>query len=359
MTIRKAFSKFLRTSLITNKIDTAAAAPGGTKITSGGFDYYVYTSPTTATFSAIGVSTQSRVIGGGSLGGSPFGNGDIFVVAGGGGGGGGDGMGEGGGGGAGGVRYFPNVTIPGTSISLQVGYGGTPVGSYSGTTSGDGQPSFFGDTTYISYGGGGGGSGDRPAPGAGSGRSKAGQGGSGGGAGSMGNPGPPSGPGPAILWAAEAGQGNVPPFSPPQGNSGRGGYQPGPTAQQALGGGGGAGGVGGTAFPAPTNAAGGAGSPNPVFPAPVLAPAIPVPVQPRWTPAVGPTGLFGGGGGGGRAPGPNPAAVSPGGPGGGGTGSAFPSDVGQPGADFTGGGAGGGYGGGQGGKGIIIIRKAV
>lgn len=352
MTIRKAFSKFLRISLITNKIDTAAA-PGGTKITSGGFDYYVYTSPTTATFSAVGVSTQSRVIGGGTLGaGSPFGNGDIFVVAGGGGGGGGNGMGEGGGGGAGGVRYFPNVPIPSSPVSIQVGYGGTPVGSYSPTISGDGQPSFFGPS-YISYGGGGGGSGDSPAGSGG--RKFAGQGGSGGGSGTWRGISP-------YGWPAldpnytQAGLGNIPPFSPPQGSNGGGNTT---NNGSALGGGGGASQAGGIASPAPTNAYGGDGAPYPAFPAPVLATAIPAPLQPRWSPAVGPTGLFGGGGGGGRAPAPNPAAVSPGGDGGGGNGSAFPSDTGQPGADFTGGGAGGGYNAGQGGKGIIIVRKAL
>ena len=34
------------------------------------------------------------------------------------------------------------------------------------------------------------------------------------------------------------------------------------------------------------------------IPAPVIAPAIPAPVRPGWTPVVGPTGIFAGGGGG-------------------------------------------------------------
>lgn len=365
MGISKAFSRLSRTKIITNNVNEIPQTISGTQITSGGYNYYVYLNPAPAdAFTSSGNYTISRVIKGGAVGsGAAFGNADVLVVAGGGGGGGGDGMGNGGGGGSGGVRYFPNVPIPTSPVPIQVGTGGAPTGSYSGTVSGDGQPSFFG-ATYISYGGGGGASGDRPPPGWGSGRTKAGQGGSGGGAGTMGRTGDPSvGPGPEAEWGQEYGQGNIPPFSPPQGFPGNGGYTATPSS---VGGGGGASQAGGNGFPAVINAYGGDGSPYPAFPAPVIAPVIPVPLQPRWTPAVSPTGLFGGGGGGGRAPGPDPGAFSPGGDGGGGNGAAFGgghgmgSNAGQPGATYTGGGAGGGVGsGGQGGTGIIILRKAI
>ena len=357
MSIRKAFSRLTRTKIVTNNVNEIAQTISGTQITSGGYNYYVYLNPAPSdAFTASGSYTISRVIKGGAVGaGAAFGNADVLVVAGGGGGGGGDGMGQGGGGGAGGVRYFPNIPVPLSPVPIQVGTGGIPVGNYSPTISGDGQPSFFGPL-YTSYGGGGGGSGDRPPPGWGSGRPKAGQGGSGGGAGTMGRTGDPSvGPGPNIIYGHELGQGNIPPFSPPQGFPGAGGYTASPAT---VGGGGGASQAGGIAFPDVINAYGGDGAPYPAFPAPVLAPAIPAPLQPRWTPAVGPTGLFGGGGGGGRAPGPNPSARSPGGDGGGGRGDAFGAGA-EPGATYTGGGAGGGIGGGQGGTGIIIIRKAI
>lgn len=364
MSIRKAFSRLTRTKIVSNNVEEIPGVISGTQITSGGYNYYVYLNPAPAdSFNASGSYTISRVIKGGAVGSGAFGNADVLVVAGGGGGGGGDGMGQGGGGGAGGVRYFPNIPVPLSPVSIQVGTGGIPTGSYSGTISGDGQPSFFGPL-YISYGGGGGGSGDRSPPAWGSARPKAGQGGSGGGAGTMGRTGDPSiGPGPNIIYGHELGQGNVPPFSPVQGYPGNGGYTISPAT---LGGGGGASQAGGLAFPDVINAYGGDGAPYPAFPAPVLAPAIPAPLQPRWTPSVGPTGLFGGGGGGGRAPGPDPSAFSPGGDGGGGNGGAFGSahgmgsNAGQPGATYTGGGAGGGVAmGGQGGTGIIIIRKAI
>lgn len=72
--------------------------------------------------------------------------------------------------------------------------------------------------------------------------------------------------------------------------------------ESASGGGGGGAGAaagtnqdGGITDPA---AVGGAGRPFSNFPAPVIAPAIPSPARPVWSPAVGPTGLFGGGGAG-------------------------------------------------------------
>ena len=356
--INKAFNRPSRPNIITNNVNEVSASQSATQISSGGYTYYVYTTPAPAdTYTPSGEYTKgSRTIKGGSVAsGTPFGNADIFVVAGGGGGGGGDGMGEGGGGGAGGVRYFPNVPVPNGTIAVQVGDGGSPSGSYSGTTSEDGAPSFFGET-YISYGGGGAASGDYPPPQWGSGRMKAGQGGSGGGAGTMGRTGTPAvGPGPEALYGQEFGQGNTPPFSPPQGFPGAGGYTDSPTG---LGGGGGSSQAGAVGSPAPTNAAGGDGGPISQFPAPLIAPAIPSPVQPLWTPAVGPTGLFAGGGGGGRAPGPDPSAFSPGGDGGGGRGGKHPGNRGDAGVDFTGSGGGGGNQGGAGGNGIVIVRKS-
>jgi len=357
MGINKAFNRPARPNIITNNVLESAASTSATQITSMGYTYYVYTTPAPAdSFTPSGSYTQgSRTIKGGSVAsGTPFGNADIFVVAGGGAGGGGDGMGQGGGGGAGGVRYFPNVPVPDGTIAVQVGDGGDKTGGNSSTVPQDGDPSFFGET-YIAYGGGGGASGDRSPPGWGSGRTKAGQGGSGGGAGTMGRPGPPSGPGPQPEWGQEYGQGNTPPFSPPQGFPGRGGFTDSPTT---LGGGGGSAQQAGIAFPDVINAYGGDGGPISQFPAPLIAPAIPAPVQPFWTPAVGPTGLFAGGGGGGRAPGPSPGSFSPGGLGGGGNGGKFPGNTGGAGVDFTGSGGGGGYGGAPGGNGIVIVRKS-
>ena len=357
--INKAFNRPSRPDIITNNVNEVSASQSATQISSGGYTYYVYTAPAPGdTYTPSGEWTQgSRTIKGGSVAsGTPFGNADIFVVAGGGAGGGGDGMGLGGGGGAGGVRYFPNVPVPDGTIAVQVGDGGSPSGgSGSSVVPQDGAPSFFG-ATYIAYGGGGAASGDRPAPGWGSGRTKAGQGGSGGGAGTMGRPGPPSGPGPQPEWGQEFGQGNTPPFSPPQGFPGAGGFTDTPTS--ALGGGGGSSQAGAVASPDVVNAAGGDGGPISQFPAPLIAPAIPGPVVPAWVPVVGPTGLYAGGGGGGRAPGPSPSSFSPGGDGGGGPGGKHPSNTGGSGVDFTGSGGGGGYGGGSGGNGLVIVRKS-
>ena len=139
-------------------------------------------------------------------------------------------------------------------------------------------------------------------------------------------------------------------------------------------GGGGAGGAG-TNYPGPGGAnagtPGGVGRAFSSFPSPVLAPAIPTPFQPRWTPAIGPTGLFGGGGGG-AAYYTYPGGT--GGPGGGGAGGGlWPGGpvVGIPGVVYAGGGGGGTdynsggqsplnidsrYRGGDGGDGIVIVK---
>jgi len=119
-------------------------------------------------------------------------------------------------------------------------------------------------------------------------------------------------------------------------------------------GGGGAGGGGGPnqdgSITTPASP-GGAGRAFPSFPGPVIAPAIPGPVRPIWTPAVGPTGLFGGGGAGYGWPGSVPSA-----PGGGG-GWWNPEASGEHnGVNYTGGGGGGpNPGPGSGGHGIVIV----
>jgi len=93
-------------------------------------------------------------------------------------------------------------------------------------------------------------------------------------------------------------------------------------------------------------------------PAPVIAPAIPAPVRPAWTSAVGPTGTFGGGGGGAvyYYPGYTGGA---GGAGGGGNGGGPAPGPGFPAVDYTGGGGGGSdYANpaGDGGDGLVLIR---
>jgi len=259
-----------------------------------------------------------------------------LVVGGGAGGGGVDG---GGGGGAGGVRSGPITLTPG-SYPVTVGTGGARAPS----TSGRGSPGT--STTlvhpagpFVCDGGGGGGSGNSSSPNVGASSPGSGSGGGGG-------------------WGTTGAGGAGGDF----GNPGGPGNGP-----QTGGGGGGAGGPGPTRpHPAPQGSDGGVGLAVPAFPAPAIAPEIPAPVRPTWTPAVGPTGLYGGGGGGGGDNGPGP-----GGPGGGGNGSggecANSAVGGTQGVDFTGGGGGGGDGcrgtptpdtfnGQPGGDGIVIIK---
>ena len=113
--------------------------------------------------------------------------------------------------------------------------------------------------------------------------------------------------------------------------------------------GGGGGGLGGNSNV--TQAIGVPGHAYPGFPAPVIAPAIPGPVQPIWIPAVGPTGLYGGGGHGYLAPGGNRA------PGGGGGWSNGNQEYAN-GVSYTGGGGSGPTGPvkGAGGPGIVMVR---
>ena len=119
----------------------------------------------------------------------------------------------------------------------------------------------------------------------------------------------------------------------------------------AIGGSGGGAGGAGTGTPS----IGGAGQPFSNFPAPIIAPAIPAPIRPTWTPAVGPTGLFGGGGAAYGTPG-----SKPGGSGGGGGWFDPTSDGDHNAVDYTGGGGGGpNPGPGAGGEGIVIVHYTV
>ena len=283
------------------------SATGGTVTAAGitpgnGYRYHVFTSPGTFTLVSPSIPVEYLVVGGG----------------------GGGGTGTGGGGGAGGVRY--GTTIITSPQTITVGVGATA--KTNGNASGDGVPSSFG--SIIATGGG------RGASGSSSGVvNAASPGGSGGGGMSY-----PTGSSPA------AGTGNAGSFNPVEGYAG--GAGPG---SAGGGGGGGAGGVGATA----PGGVGGPGVSYAAFAYPLIQPEIPSPIQPTFGPAVGPTGLYGGGGGG--APGAS------GGPGGGG--SSNPSQDGNPGVKYTGGGGGAnwgytvGYTGGGGGDGIVIVRYLV
>lgn len=268
---------------------------------------------------------------------------DILVVAGGGGGGAGSqpGGAAGGGGGAGGLVFYPNFIVT-TSLTADVNCGN---GGAGGPAGGGYGPGGFGvqgsDTTFgtspqphylIAKGGGYGTS--YPTP-------SGNPGGSGGGGG----------------WVPTSNATATQPTQP--GNSGTYGFgNQGGVAHPAYntGGGGGAGSSGDDAT-GPESGDGGDGKSISIFPAPLIAPAIPAPVRPTWTTAVGPTGLFCGGGGGGTYN----QTIGHGGPGGGGDGSAWNLDPdgvpgGSPGIDYTGSGGGGGIGGGAGGKGIVLCR---
>jgi len=124
------------------------------------------------------------------------------------------------------------------------------------------------------------------------------------------------------------------------------------------GGGGGGAGAAGSNGTITEGGNGGAGAPFPAYAYPIIQSAIPIPLQPTFGPAVGPTGLYGGGGGGGADDAFGPAGT--GGPGGGGDGANGDNVAGSAGVENTGGGGGGGgYNiglGGAGSKGIVIIR---
>jgi hypothetical protein len=311
-------------------VKASISASGGTVTSAGitpgnGYRYHVFTSPGTFTVNS-GAATA-----------------EYLVVAGGGGGG----TGTGGGGGAGGVRYGTTPVVTG-SYSITVGAAGTA--RVHGTASDNGNPSTFGP--IVSQGGGKGASGSNGGT-----INVAFHGGSGGGGGFY--------PSTYMPGATTGGTGNslVGPVSSPSTPSNTGQGNPGgnqPTGSDGGSGGGGAGGSGtsGTGPNSSGTGLGGPGIPYPAFAAPLISPEIPTPAQPTWIPAVGPTGLYGGGGGGAGSP-----IGGAGGPGGGGLGSPG-GGAGVPGVNYTGGGAGANwsYGpttGGAGGAGIVIIRYQV
>ncbi len=304
-------------------------ATGGTITTSGNFKIHTFNSDSTFSVSAAGNETGSNTV-------------DYLVVGGGGGGGGN----VGGGGGAGGYRFSDGTAsgcysagpspLGATAIPVSVqGYpvtvGGGGAGGTTNTARGtSGTNSVF--SAITSTGGGGGGT-FSGAPGCSTGLT----GGSGGGGGSFDCTA-------AAPNRGQAGAGNTPPVSPPQGNNGgAGGIEPGPPGAYPSGGGGGAGAVGGSgsacgASPR-VSGAGGAGLASCISASPVTR-----------------------GGGGGGASG-NSGTNGAGGSGGGGVGGKFPSNpAAGSGTANTGGGGGGGDSGtsasdgGTGGSGVVIIR---
>jgi hypothetical protein len=212
-----------------------------------------------------------------------------------------------GGGGAGGYRSFTSETLlAGSTYTIVVGAGGSPVANGSNSSiSGTG-------ISYTSAGGGFGGTGDNTA--------NAGANGGSGGGGGGGN-------------GATGGSGNTPSTSPSQGNNGGSGDAGGNTF---AGGGGGAGAVGGDHNEPSSAGNGGNGLQNSI---------------------TGTATYYAGGGGGGAGFGGGGTGDSTGGLGGGGDGSG--SGVGQNGTANTGGGAGGSrgtYGVASGGSGVVILR---
>ena len=311
----------------------AVDATGGTKIVGANFTYHVFTGPGPMTFTNIPPAVPV----------------DMVAVAGGGNGG----TSMGGGGGAGGLVYGA-YTIPGSpfNFTINVGAGaptsgGSPAGIPGSPTS-VAQPTIFGTVT-VNGGGGAGAYQFHIPPGAGA------PGGSGGGGGG------------SYGSATTGGTGNAPSDSIPAAWSTRvtrygtpGGT--GPSSVYVSASGGGAQNPGQAGASSSNGAPGGAGK-STVFPGPVIAPTIPAPVQPRWTPTVGPNGYYGGGGGSAGYNGSTTPGI--GGVGGGGDGTTNSNlfdTTNTNGVDFTGGGGGGGgYGvptahDGIGGDGVVIFR---
>jgi hypothetical protein len=292
-------------------------ATGGTITTCGNYKIHTFTSDGCFSVSTLGSGTACapNTV-------------DYLVIAGGGGGG----VNHGGGGGAGGWRAsdgtssgcytagpapltgsVPGITVSATTYPISVGAGG-----------GGGAPSVYGPPTVgsnsifstITSSGGGGGSANEAG-----GTGPFNSGGSGGG-------------GKGEQTPTDAGTGNTPPVSPPQGNPGGTGSNP----TLVSGGGGGVGGAGTNAGPA--GGPGGNGVASSITGTPIT--------------------KAGGGGGAGRTP--NPAGS--GGSGGGGPGGFGPGTPGNgtpaPANTGSGGGGGGGEGaptgGGSGGSGIVVIR---
>ena len=312
-------------------------ASGGTEIEDGDNKYHVFTSPGTFT-----VLTGEK---------SKF---DVLVIGGGGGGGGNNS----GGGGSGGVVYIPQpVSFPiEGAVPVAVGGGGEGRPN-NGTNGGNGSDSTFGASPnpfyLIAKGGGGSTAWTNAAP------TPSQNGGS-----AAGGTGTPTGNPSAYRTAGTALQPTQPGNSGTYGHGSAAGQGGRTTGDTAGAGGGGAGGAS-SSVPSPgTEGAqigtdGGAGYSAPAFPGPVIAPAIPSPVRPGWTPVVGPTGTFAGGGGGGAGGSPHPGNMAEGGSGGGGRGGSAQGSVdANPGINFTGSGGGGGDNteGGDGGTGIVIVK---
>jgi hypothetical protein len=315
-------------------IKSGFTATGGTEIVDGSSKYHVFTSPGSFIVSGSRDIEFLLVAGGGAMT-SAYGSG----------------------GGAGGISHATAWPISTATYAVVVGSGGVSAGPPNtgpGAINAHGDDSTFNGVTSV-----GGGVGfhdalESPQP-----WSPLINGGSGGGTGDDNSGGAGTGTQPAQpTHGGLVTNYGFPGFAPELGNA------PGTGNQNSGGGGAGEGGApAGTPGPTVTfngtgDRQGGDGQAFPSFPAPVLAPAIPAPVRPAWTPAVGPTGLFGGGGGGaGNTPGPYA-----GGPGGGGAGRATPGTSATPGVDYTGGGGGAVYTGGTGGNGgdgIFIIRYPI
>ena len=306
-------------------------ATGGTVTCCGDYKIHTFTGPGTFTVTNSGAPTGSDSV-------------EYLVVAGG---AGGSAACIGGGGGAGGFRFaaptlspltYPAkplagpaaITVTATSFPIVVGGGGAgAINSSNGNASPNGGNGNVSSALGISSTGGGGGGGQTNAPGDGQ----------------------PGGSGGGSMYSGNAGLGNTPPVSPPQGNNGGG--NPGGSPAPAYGGaaGGGALAVGGNGSgSAGGNGGVGGGLPN----------------------AFGTSGqncgtnyYFSGGGGGATEGNPVPqGGLGGGGNGGYGASSAPPANrTGQDATANTGGGGGGtcagGPGpfvGGAGGSGIVIIR---
>jgi len=329
----------------TTEVPTYVTATGGTITTSGDFKIHTFTGDGCFVVSNAGNTGGSNIV-------------DYLVVAGGGSGGPGY---AGGGGGAGGFRVSNGYGLPApttsplatptgiivsaTTYPVTVGAGGSGGTGGAAITGPSGSNSVF--STITSAGGGGGGTGglgggpNPNAPASGS----AGNGGSGGGAGSKRCD---------STNVPQAGTGNTPVVSPPQGNPGGSAGADGFSSFTQTAGGGGAGGAGQTSPNQPTPASGGVGS--------YISPSFAVGCAGTSGPVCG-VRYFAGGGGGGTDSG----VPGVGGSGGGGPGSVGPTPgTGTAGTTNTGGGGGGAQcsgnpgspytSGAGGGSGIVIIR---
>ena len=282
----------------------------GIEFETGGYTYYIFTSPGSFELGSDKPGASAIIVGGG--------------------GGGGGGFYHGAGGGAGGVAYAPSVNICAGTYTVSIGAGGAgrpgPSGIKGSTTSVSGP---FG-SACAEGGGYGGGYVTRGGPG-----------GSGGGTGRD-SPCPYGGVGcqqPQPCWSM-TGYGNPGTCQAPPWGYGSGG-------------GGGAGGTAPSPFSPWQGGAGGNGRSFGCGFGSTLGPAI-NPVYPGWSSAVGYYGCYAGGGGGGSYVGSGGA----GGPGGGGPAASAP----RHGKNGTGGGGGAhnpshsGGAGGTGGCGIAIFR---